>query len=44
MIRKYTLEILDGNNLTSGNYFGYTKNRFSLNCFNEVSDKATEGL
>jgi hypothetical protein len=44
MIRKYILEILDGNNLKRRNYFGYTKNSFSLNCFNEVSDKATEGL
>jgi hypothetical protein len=44
MIIKYTLEILGGNDLTRKNYFGYTKNSFLLNCFNEVFDKATEGL
>ena len=44
MIIKYTLEILGGNDLTRKNYFGYTKNSFSLSFFNEVFDKATEGL
>ena len=44
MIIIYTLEILGGNDLTRKNYFGYTKNSFSLNCFNEVFDNATEGL
>ena len=40
MIRKHTLEILDSNDLTIGNYFCYTKISFSLNGFNEVLNKA----
>jgi len=44
MIIKYTIEILGGNNLIIRNYFDYTQNSFSLNYFNKVFDKATEGL
>ncbi len=44
MIIKYIIESLGGNDLKRRNYFGYTENSFSFNCFNKAFDKATECL